>query len=431
MARPLRFCFLSIFYPPYSFGGDAIFVSRLANSLARLGHEVDVIHCVDSYKVLAKSEPTQPFANHPNVTIHSLRSRLGFLSPLVAQQVGWTWPKTDAILEVFYGKKFDVIHYHNTSLFGPKVLQLEPDYRDFIKLYTTHEHWLVCPMHVLWKDNERVCDKPDCFRCTLKFRRPPQWWRYTGLLEKCTPAVDMFVSPSQFTRQMHQERGFQSPMVVLPYFVPALDQDASSESTPPHSKPYFLYVGRLEKIKGVETMFPAFRRYPHADLLIAGAGSCEAALREQAQGMANVRFMGQLTQDQLQTYSRHAIAVIVPSLCYEVFPITFLEACRAGTPSIARDIGGLTEMIEQSGGGILYRTDEELAAAIERLHTNPALRREMGQRAYHAYTERWRESVHLEAYFRVLEDTARRKLGFVPWEQPVRQSLEFPAASVV
>ena len=53
MARPLRFCFLSIFYPPYSFGGDAIFVSRLANALAHRGHEVDVIHCVDSYKMLA------------------------------------------------------------------------------------------------------------------------------------------------------------------------------------------------------------------------------------------------------------------------------------------------------------------------------------------------------------------------------------------
>ena len=431
MARPLRFCFLSIFYPPYSFGGDAIFVSRLANSLAHRGHEVDVIHCVDSYKVLAKGEPTQPFANHPNVTVHSLRSRLGFLSPLVAQQVGWTWPKTDAILEVFYGKKFDVIHYHNTSLFGPKVLLLEPDYHDFIKLYTTHEHWLVCPMHVLWKNNDRVCDKPDCFRCTLKFRRPPQWWRYTHFLEKCTTAVDTFVSPSQFTRQMHQDRGFKSPMAVLPYFVPALDQDGSSDRTPPHPKPYFLYVGRLEKIKGVDTILPAFQRYERADLLIAGTGSCEEALRQQAEGMANVHFLGQLTQEQLQDYSRHAIAVIVPSLCYEVFPITFLEACRAGTPAIARDIGGLTEMVEQSQGGILYRDNEELLAAIRRLHTDPALRREMGHRAYQAYTARWRESVHLEAYFRVLDDTARRKLGFVPWDQPVRQSLQFPTAPVV
>src|SRR5450631_1616545 len=100
MPRRLRFCFLSIFYPPYSFGGDAIFVSRLANALARRGHEVDVIHCVDSYKALAKSEPDHQFPNHPNVTVHSLRSRLGFLSPLVAQQTGRTWSKTDGILEV-------------------------------------------------------------------------------------------------------------------------------------------------------------------------------------------------------------------------------------------------------------------------------------------------------------------------------------------
>jgi hypothetical protein len=72
-----------------------------------------------------------------------------------------------------------------------------------------------------------------------------------------------------------------------------------------------------------------------------------------------------------------------------------------------------------------------LLAAIERLHTDPALRREMGRRAYQAYAERWTESVHMEAYFRVLDDTARRKLGFVPWEQPVRRTLQFPTATTV
>lgn len=126
MARPLRFCFLSIFYPPYSFGGDAIFVSRLANALACHGHEVDVIHCIDSYKVLAHREPEHDFINHPNVTVHGLRSRMGRLSPLVTQQTGRPWPKSKKILDVFYSKKFDVIHYHNISLFGPGVLRLSP-----------------------------------------------------------------------------------------------------------------------------------------------------------------------------------------------------------------------------------------------------------------------------------------------------------------
>ena len=151
------------------------------------------------------------------------------LSPLVAQQTGKTWPKTNAILEVFFSKKFDVIHYHNISLLGPDVLRMEPDYPDFIKLYTTHEHWLICPMHVLWKNNERLCDKPECFRCTLKFGRPPQWWRYTHLLEKCIAAVDTFVSPSLFTRKMHEDRGFKWPMTVVPNFVPEPDQGLSVE----------------------------------------------------------------------------------------------------------------------------------------------------------------------------------------------------------
>jgi glycosyltransferase involved in cell wall biosynthesis len=426
MARPLRFCFLSIFYPPYSFGGDAIFVSRLANALAARGHEVDVIHCVDSYKSLAHSEPQQTFVNHPNVTVHSLRSRLGILSPLIAQQTGSPWPKSKKILEIFYSKKFDVIHYHNISLFGPGVLRLQPDYRDFLKLYTAHEHWLVCPMHVLWKDNQRVCDKPECLRCTLKFRRPPQLWRYSSLLEKAQTTIDAFIAPSIFTRQMHQQRGFASPMTVLPHFVPE-SRDDSPDGEAPHPRPYFLYVGRLEKIKGVETLFPVFRQYPYADLLVAGSGTMEAELRRQTQSMTNVHFLGPLPQESLRNFYRHAIAVLVPSAGYEVLGLIVLEALLQKTPVIAHDLGALTEVMEQSQGGLLYRNAEELRTAMERLRTEPTLRRQMAERGYRAYTERWTEAAHLDGYFQILDDSARRKLGFVPWQQPTRASLQLPA----
>jgi len=55
MPRALRFCRFSTFYPPYGFGADAIYVYRLANSLATQGHEVDAIHCADSYNLLART----------------------------------------------------------------------------------------------------------------------------------------------------------------------------------------------------------------------------------------------------------------------------------------------------------------------------------------------------------------------------------------
>jgi len=430
VARPLRFCHLSIFYPPYSFGGDAMYLYRLANALARRGHDVDVIHDADSYHVLEPSAPKANFPNHPNVTVHTLRSRWGRLSPLLSQQTGGVWLKSRRIREVFLGKRFDVIHYHNISLFGPRVLALAPDYADFIKLYTTHEHWLVCPMHVLWKNNERLCEAPDCLRCTLAFRRPPQWWRYTSLLEKCAASVDQFVSPSLFTARMIQDRGFVPARAIehLPYFVPEAEHAAAPPAESLHHRPYFLFVGRLEIIKGVQDLFPLFRNYPHADLLIAGTGNYEAALRDQARGMSNVIFLGSLPQDRLRACYRHAVALLVPSICYEVFGIIILEAYLQKTPVIVHDLGGLKEVVEESRGGFAYRTPQELLAAMERLRTEPALRAEMGERGFQKYHERWDEAAHLRIYFRILEETARRKLGRVPWHDVGRTSLAWRPA---
>lgn len=427
MSRPLRFCHLSTFYPPYSFGGDAMYLYRVVNALARQGHEVDVIHCADSYRLLAHAEPTQRFPNHTNVTVHTLRSRWGRLSPFLTQQTGRPWLKLNRIREVLLSKKFDVIHYHNISLLGPKVLEVAPDYQDFIKLYTTHEHWLICPMHVLWKNNQRLCEKPDCLRCTLKFGRPPQLWRYSTLLEGCTPSVDAFLSPSRFTQRMHRERGFETPMEVLPYFVPEQGLVSSPLEPSPHTRPYFLFVGRLEKIKGVETLFPIFRHYKHADLLIAGTGTYESELRQQAEGMTNVHFLGPLPQERLRDFYRHAIALLVPSSCYEVFGIIIIEGYLQGTPVIARNLGGLSEVVEESQGGFLYRSDDELLTAMERLRTDPTLRREMGDRGYQTYQRRWSESAHLEMYFRLLEETALRKFGSVPWHQTTQSFLRLSA----
>jgi glycosyltransferase involved in cell wall biosynthesis len=393
-----------------------MYLYRLANALARRGHEVDVIHCLDSYRALEKHEPAGDFPNHPNITVHSLKSRAGFLSPLIAQQTGQTWPKTARILEVLLGKRFDVIHYHNISLFGPKVLELNPDYTDFVKLYTTHEHWLICPMHVLWKNNERLCEKPECLRCTLKFRRPPQWWRYTSLLDRCAASVDAFLSPSQFTLRIHQERGFRHAMQHAPHFVPQGELLRATAGPGPHPRPFFLFVGRLEKIKGLQTLIPVFRAYPHADLLVAGSGVAEAELRREAAGASNIIFLGALGQERLQEFYRHAIAVLVPSLCYEVFGIILLEAFMQRTPVIARALGGLEEVVDESQGGFVYRKDDELLVAMECLRTDAPLRKEMGERGFRKCVERWSEEAHLETYFRVLAETARRKFGFVPWE---------------
>jgi glycosyltransferase involved in cell wall biosynthesis len=250
-------------------------------------------------------------------------------------------------------------------------------------------------------------------------------------LGKCAKSVDAFVSPSRFTRQMHHERGFQREIEHVPYFVPMAELAESGAGSSPHPRPYFLFVGRLEKIKGVQNLFPVFKSYPHADLLIAGTGNYEAELRGMAQGTTNVHFLGALPQERLRALYRHAIALLVPSICYEVFGIIILEAYMQKTPVIVHDLGGLREVVDESKGGFAYSTSEELVAAMERLRSNPALRSEMGERGYAKYRERWTEEAHLEMYFRVIEETAQKKFGRIPWRDAGRASLRFSPEAVV
>ena len=86
--RPLRFCFVTTFYPPYSFGGDGIAVRRLANALAEREHHVEIVHCVDAFRTLQPSDvpSATDYSDHPAIVHHGLQSRAGFLSPLITQQ---------------------------------------------------------------------------------------------------------------------------------------------------------------------------------------------------------------------------------------------------------------------------------------------------------------------------------------------------------
>ena len=159
---------------------------------------------------------------------------------------------------------------HNISLLGPGSLTLEAG--NALKLYTTHEYWLVCPTHVLWKFNRRSCEKPECLRCSILAKRPPQTWRWSTLLTRGASHVDQFIAPSRFTARMHEERGFTRPFVVLPVFAERTDRDWQQPAPRPHGRPYFLYVGRLEVVKGPHTLFDVMAKVPDADLLVVGTG---------------------------------------------------------------------------------------------------------------------------------------------------------------
>ncbi len=417
MNRPLNFLHLTTFYPPYAFGGDALQLYRLSHALADSGHHVDVIHCVDSYHLLHPGPPPVPFKEHPNVVRHELHSGFGALSPLLTQQTGRPSLKRKTIGEVLRARPYDVIHFHNISLLGPEVLAVLPEHGKAVKMYTTHEHWLICETHVLWKFNREPCVTPECFRCTLQAKRPPQLWRHTGLLERMVSHVDQFVAPSRFTARMHADRGFSLPIGVLPNFIDRVDNDWRQPGPRPQAAPYFLFVGRLEIIKGLQTVIALWDRVPGYDLLVAGTGSYEAQLRAMAAGNPRIKFLGPLPQQELGALYYHALACIVPSVTYETFGMTSVEAFARKTPAIVRDLGALPEVVEDSGGGLIYRTDEELLAALNQLASTPGLRTELGENGYRAFTQRWCREAHMQQYFDFIRGAAQRKFG--NWPQPV------------
>ena len=405
----LRFCMVTTFYPPHNFGGDGMGIQRLSEALARRGHEVTVIHDTDAYTMLSPRPAPEPGPSSPNLTIHRLHNRLGKWSNLLTHQLGRPVVNGARIRDIVARGRFDVINFHNISLVGgPGVLRIG----DAVKLYMAHEHWLVCPTHVLWRHGRERCDKRECFRCVLHYKRPPQLWRYTGLLERELRHVDAFIAMSEFSRRKHAEFGFPREMEVVPYFLPDLPAGGPGpvpDDASPHPRPYFLFVGRLERIKGLDDVIPLFREERRADLLIAGDGEYAATLRELARGIDGVRFLGRMKPDDLGAYYRHARALIVPSVCYETFGIILIESFRQGTPVIARRLGPFPEIVERAGAGDLFETEDDLRVAMGAFLDDDARRRRLGEAGRRAFQEYWSESAVIPQYLEVVRRAAEAR----------------------
>jgi glycosyltransferase involved in cell wall biosynthesis len=406
----LRFAMLTTFYPPHNFGGDGIAIQRLSRALARRGHHVTVIHDVDAYNALHHGPEPVSAKDIEGLETIPLRSGLGLLSPILTQQTGWPVANRARIEKILREREIDVTMFHNISLIGgPGLLRVGRG----IRLYEAHEHWLVCPTHVLWRHGREVCTGRECLRCVLRNNRPPQAWRYTGALEREMRHVDAVIAKSTFSRDKHREFDFHREMEVIPYFLPenAAGTD-DADATRPHAnggRPYFLFVGRLEKIKGLDDVIPAFARFAEADLLIAGDGEYGGVLRQAAEGVPNVRFLGRVPMDRLAALYRDAVALIVPSVCFETFGIILIEAFQQGTPVIARRIGPFPEIVERAKAGLLFDTTEEMLAGMRRMIADATGRERLSRNGRAAFQEFWSEQAVVPQYLDLVRRIAERK----------------------
>jgi glycosyltransferase involved in cell wall biosynthesis len=397
--RPLRFCLLSTFYPPWSFGGDGIQVQRLAHALADRGHRVTVVCAPKAHWILSRERPVAP-TQHPGVEVLCLPDGL---ASLAGTYLSGRPLRSRGRLRRLLGGSFDVLHFHNPSLLGaPELL----GFGEGLRLYTAHEQWLLCPSHVLWRRSGRVCERPPCWSCEVSHGRPPQPWRRTGMLERCLRHLDALLVPSWTSARLHARFAPLTRLEVIENWVPEPSAGASGPS--PRPRPYFLYVGRLEPIKGAGALVDAFAGRSE-DLVIAGAGSQRRRLRRAASRLPNVHFAGQVAPAELTALYRGAIAVVVPTLGHEAGPLVPLEAFAVGTPAVVRRFGALEELAARTGAAMAYRSSRELHEALDRLAGDVELRDELGRRGRAAVETRYSVDAHLDRYLGLIASLARER----------------------
>jgi glycosyltransferase involved in cell wall biosynthesis len=387
----MRFCMVTTFYPPYHSGGCATYVRALSRALVAQGHQVEVIHCIDAYRLRHKIEPAAE-ATDEGIRVHRLESRFGFLSPLISQQTGHPGLKSSAERAIL-AQPFDVVNFHNISLIGgPAILAWS---RAPVTFYTLHEHWLLCPTHFFWKNRSRPCDRPTCFRCCIASGIPPQLWRYTSLVERAVANVDLLLAPSEYTATRHREAGL--PRIrVLPLFS-AIRPPA--ESVPRRGdRPRFLFVGRLVAAKGIVPLLEEFALLPSYDLHVVGDGELRGELERRFAAYQNIRFLGHVPQSELVPAYQDATALIFPSLVPETFGLTIVEAFACGTPAIVHDVGGSRELVDDTGAGFVYRNRDELRAALSQLALDKDLRERLGHRARKSFLRLYTPQQHLKNY---------------------------------
>ena len=225
-----------------------------------------------------------------------------------------------------------------------------------------------------------------------------EWARQKGFFG----LVSAFVAPSDIMRRKMIEGGLPAARLhQLPTFV-----------APREARPFaerarrIAYVGRIERIKGVDVLVDAFeqlqRRGVAGDLELVIAGddttpfgqALHARLRDRP--VPRVRVTGQLGEAEVFELLQSSILSAVPSLWYENMPNSLLESLACGTPVVASDIGSLAETLRGSDAGLLCTPDDvtDWADTLEQALTGTGLE-DMGQAARRLARERHGPDVHV------------------------------------
>jgi glycosyltransferase involved in cell wall biosynthesis len=310
----------------------------------------------------------------------------------------------------------DLVHVHNTLVvISPSVYGACRD-RGVPVVQTLHNFRLMCPAATFYRDG-KVCE--ECVEHSL--------WRgvYHGCYRDSRPTtaavalmlayhrrvrtwnelVDCYIALTEFSRNKFIAAGLPADKIVVkPNF---LDPDPGERAQPGQ---YALFVGRLSPEKGVSTLLQAWEEFPeHYALHIVGDGPDRADLEAQARQrhLAGITFRGHLSHAETIAEMKGAQFLIMPSVCYENFPMTFAESFACGTPVICSRLGGMEEIVADHRTGLHFTAGdaENLAQKLRWALTHPCELSETGRAARREYETRYTASGNYSLLNKIYQKT--------------------------
>lgn len=279
----------------------------------------------------------------------------------------------------------DVLHVHNTlSRISPSVLHAATR-RALPTVMTLHNFRLLCPQGLLLR-NGRPCE--DCvghlpWRSVVhgcyRGSRPQtavlaagallhQWagtWRHR---------VDRYIALNAFCRDRFIAGGLpEDRLRIKPNFV---------DLPPPPMQPRhgLLFVGRLSEEKGVAVLAQTLRQQALAEpMRLVGEGPLAPLL----EGLPGAEALGPQPAERVYHHMAAARALVLPSICYESFPRTLVEAYACGLPVIASRLGAMAALVRHGETGLLFNPGDagDLAQTLAWALAHPDELARMGSEA--------------------------------------------------
>jgi glycosyltransferase involved in cell wall biosynthesis len=370
----MKICLVTNLYEPYSTGGADIYVKWLARALIEHGHEPFVVTTCPARESFPgfSAEVIDGIAVHRFYPLniywgYQAQRKPLFLKPFWHSIELWN-PHVYSVFKDILSKELpDVVHINNMGGFSNAIFWAAKSNRCRL-IYTLHDYLSVCPKSILLRKNFEVCREPHLL---CKFYQMIKRWN----LRK---TVDMVISPSQFLIDMHRKHGLLTTnrYIVIPQGVEINSEDIKQvkkarKNYHSNGRINILYVGRIEKYKGLAVLARAFKRTNRDDLSlhIAGSGDFLKNVQVELKDCNNLNFYGWVSGVEKEELFLNSDVFVLPSTWYDNAPLVIFEAYKYGLPVIGSRIGGIPEMIRQDETGFLFEPgdDKGLAALLQNI----------------------------------------------------------------